>query len=144
MVFFSSLDIEFFAALIIAVIIGFCMGLERETRHKAAGVSTHILVIVGAMLFTFISSIVDQGGPGRIAGQVITGIGFLGAGLIFKEGGNVHNLTTAASIWYAAAVGMALGFGLYSIGIVAGIIGVFIPRIPSVQMLMRKNGEPGQ
>ena len=129
--FFSPLEMTFLLALALSVVIGFAIGLERETRHKAAGVSTHILVIAGAMLFTFLSQIVDSGAPSQIAAQVVTGIGFLGAGLILKDGLNVHNLTTAASIWFAAAIGMALGFGFYGIAIVAGIAAVFIPRIPT-------------
>src|SRR6185503_5900808 len=127
----GSLETEFIVALVLAIIIGFFIGVERETRHKAAGISTHILVIAGAMLFTFLSGLVD-GSPGVIAAQIVTGIGFLGAGLILKDGVNVHNLTTAASVWFAAAIGMALGFGFYAIAIIAGIIAVFIPRIPSV------------
>lgn len=130
-VLFGSLELEFLMALALSIVLGFAIGIERETRHKAAGVSTHILVVSGAMLFTFVSSVIDPSAPTQIAAQIVTGIGFLGAGLILKDGTNIHNLTTAASIWFAAAVGMAIGFGLYGIAIIAGIIGIFIPRIPS-------------
>lgn len=130
-VFFGPLEMEFLIALLLSIVIGFAIGLERETRHKAAGVSTHILVISGSMLFSLLSSVLDTAVPTQIAAQVVTGIGFLGAGLILKDGVNVHNLTTAASVWFAAAIGMALGFGFYGVALLAGIAAVFIPRIPS-------------
>jgi putative Mg2+ transporter-C (MgtC) family protein len=129
--FFGPLEIEFLFATALAVVIGFAIGIERETRHKAAGVSTHILVIIGSMLFSLMSLLISPDAPGQIAAQVVSGVGFLGAGLILKDGINVHNLTTAASVWFAAAIGMALGFGFYAVAIIAGIIAVFIPRIPS-------------
>lgn len=137
--FFGPLEMQFLFSLALAVIIGFIIGVERETRHKAAGISTHILVIAGAMLFTFLSALVDPMSTSRIASQVVVGIGFLGAGLILKDGVNIHNLTTAASVWYAAAIGLALGYGFYAIAVIAGIAAVFIPRIPS---LGRKRNEP--
>jgi putative Mg2+ transporter-C (MgtC) family protein len=130
---FGQLETEFLIALVLCLIAGFLIGAERETRHKAAGISTHILVIAGAMLFTFISSVIVSNSSATIAAQVVTGIGFLGAGLILKDGMNVHNLTTAASLWFAAAIGMAFGFGLYTIGIIATVAGIFVPRIPSLQ-----------
>lgn len=128
----SPIEIQFLIGLAASIVIGLVIGLERESRGKDAGISTHILVIGGSMLFTLISSIVDPASTSRIASQIIPGIGFLGAGLILKEGGNVHNLTTAASLWFSAAIGMALGFGLYVIAIIAGIACMLIPRIPSL------------
>jgi putative Mg2+ transporter-C (MgtC) family protein len=73
--------------------------------------------------------VVDPMSSSRIAAQIVSGIGFLGAGLILKEGHGVRNLTTAASIWFAGAIGMTIGYGYYSIAIISGIAGVFIPRI---------------
>ncbi len=129
-----SLDeITFLIALILSILAGLLMGIERETRHKDAGISTHILVIAGSMLFTYLSMRVDPTSTSRIAAQIVTGIGFLGAGLIIKEGIAVRNLTTAASLWYAAAIGMTFGFGYYFVGIVAAICGVAIPRIPHIE-----------
>jgi putative Mg2+ transporter-C (MgtC) family protein len=90
------------------------------------------------MLFTYLSMRVDPASTSRIAAQIVTGIGFLGAGLIIKEGVSVRNLTTSASLWFAAAIGMAFGFGYYFVGIVCAILGVLIPRIPH---LPRKMGE---
>jgi putative Mg2+ transporter-C (MgtC) family protein len=127
---FGANEITFISGLILSIIAGFCIGFERESRGKDAGISTHIFVIVGAMLFTFLSMSVDPASKSRIAAQIVTGIGFLGAGLILKDGANVKNLTTAASVWFSGAIGMAFGFGLYTIGIIAAIICIFVPKIP--------------
>lgn len=123
-------ELLFFAALCFSILAGLLMGVEREARHKDAGISTHILVITGSMLFTYLSMRVDAESPSRIAAQIVTGIGFLGAGLIIKEGTSVRNLTTAANLWYAAAIGMAFGFGYYFVGMVCAFLGVLIPRVP--------------
>lgn len=106
---------------IFCLIAGVIIGLDREKKGKAAGVSTHSLVACGAMLFTFISGMGD-GDPTRIAAQVVSGIGFLGAGIIMKREGTtrkVSNLTTAASIWFTAAIGMVIGFQLYTLAIIS-------------------------
>ncbi len=123
----------FLIALILSVFLGYIMGAERELRGKDAGISTHIFVIAGAMIFTLMSQWVDPASESRIAAQIVSGIGFLGAGLILKDGANVKNLTTAASIWFAGALGMAIGFGYYGIALIAGFVGVFIPRIRHFQ-----------
>ncbi len=123
-------EIRFFTALCFSILAGLIMGIEREARHKDAGISTHILVITGSMLFTFLSDMVESENSARIAAQVVSGIGFLGAGLIIKEGISVRNLTTAASLWFAAAIGMSFGFGFYLVGMVGALMGVLIPRIP--------------
>jgi putative Mg2+ transporter-C (MgtC) family protein len=117
----------------LAVFLGYLIGAERELRGKDAGISTNIFVISGAMLFTFMSMTVDPASESRIAAQIVSGIGFLGAGLILKDGASVRNLTTAASIWFAGAIGMAIGFGYYQIAVIAGIVSVFIPRIPHIK-----------
>lgn len=126
----TPFDASFLGGLILAVILGFIIGAERESRGKDAGISTHILVIAGAMFFTLISAAVDPASTSRIAAQIVTGIGFLGAGLIIKEGANVKNLTTAASLWFAAAIGMAIGFGFIVSAIIAAVASALIPRIP--------------
>jgi putative Mg2+ transporter-C (MgtC) family protein len=128
--FIGPLEVQFIIVLLFSIIIGFVIGAERESRGKDAGISTHILVIGGSALFTLLSAIVDPQSTSRIAAQIVTGIGFLGAGLILKEGVTVKNLTTAASLWFAAGIGMALGFGLYAIAIIAGIVSTVIPRFP--------------
>lgn len=117
--------------LALSVVFGFLIGLERESRGKPAGISTHCFVIGGAALFTYLSLAVDPNSPARIAAQVITGVGFLGAGMILKsEEGTVTNLTTAAAVWFAAALGMAVGFGWYLVGGISTVYAVLVPRIP--------------
>jgi putative Mg2+ transporter-C (MgtC) family protein len=127
----GPLEIEFLLGLGLSIVLGYMIGAERELRDKDAGISTHILVIAGAMLFTLLSSTIEQT-DARIAAQIVTGIGFLGAGLILKDGTNVRNLTTAASLWLAAALGMAIGYGFYVIAIAAALIGALVPRIPNL------------
>jgi putative Mg2+ transporter-C (MgtC) family protein len=129
----DPVTLAFTIDLLIGVALGFLIGAERELRNKDAGISTHTFVISGAMLFTFMSATVDPASQSRIAAQIVTGIGFLGAGLIIKDGANVKNLTTAASIWFAGAIGMAIGFGYHQIAIIAAIASVLIPRIPHVR-----------
>ncbi|RJR26787.1 MgtC/SapB family protein [candidate division WWE3 bacterium] len=131
-------EINLLINLILSLFAGFIIGSERESRGKDAGISTHSFVITGAMLFTFLSSVVDPMSTSRIAAQIVSGIGFLGAGLILKEGSNVRNLTTAASIWYAGAIGMAFGFNYRLIGIMATIAAALIPKIPHIN---KKNPE---
>lgn len=128
----GPLEIEFLVKIGVAIACGLMIGLEREFRHKPAGISTQSLVIVGAMMFAFLSGKLDSGDPGRIAAQIVSGVGFLGAGIILKseQKGKITNLTTAASIWYGAAVGMAIGFGFYVISVIATICAVVINRIP--------------
>ncbi len=108
------------------VLAGVCSGLigyERETARKSAGLRTHTLVGVGAAVFS-IASIIGFEGPdqSRIAAQIVTGIGFLGAGAIFREGAFVHGLTTAAGLWVVASLGMAAGAGSYWLAIIGGAV----------------------
>ncbi len=125
-----NIAINFVVNVSFCVLAGTLIGVERESRGKDAGISTHTLVILGSMLFTYLSTIVEPGDDTRIAAQVVTGIGFLGAGLILKEGTTVRNLTTAASLWFSAAIGMTFGFGLYIVGTVATLIAILTLRIP--------------
>ncbi len=135
--FSDPLVIRFAVDLIIAIVLGALIGAEREVRGKDAGMSTHIFVICGAMLFTLMSMSVDPASQSRIAAQIVTGIGFLGAGLILKDGPRVRNLTTAASIWFAGAIGMTLGFGHHEIAFIATVASILIPRIPHVRKEVR-------
>ncbi len=103
-------------ALLLSVVLGGLIGLERELHGHPAGLRTHILVAVGATLLTLVSvNLVSPDGarsdPGRIAAQIVVGIGFLGAGAIIREGASIRGLTTAASIWTTAAIGLAVGAG---------------------------------
>lgn len=131
---FGTKELEFVIKISIALLCGVLIGLERELKGKPAGISTQSLVIIGAMMFAFMSHI-STGDPSRIAAQIVSGIGFLGAGIILKseKKGKVSNLTTAASIWFSAAVGMSIGFGYYFIAIFTTMVAVLINRIPHVK-----------
>ncbi len=126
----TGYEIPFLIKLGACLVAGFLIGVERESRHKPAGISTHTFVIAGAMLFSLLSTVLGRGDPGRIAAQIVTGVGFLGAGIILKEGSRLQNVTTASSIWFAAAIGMAIGFGWYVIAAIATLFSVLVPRIP--------------
>ncbi|MFB3069550.1 MAG: MgtC/SapB family protein [Gemmatimonadales bacterium] len=108
-----DLRLDLLLHLVLAVILGGAIGLERELQQKAAGLRTNILICAGAALFTELSltMTVEFGDPSRIAAQIVTGVGFLGAGAIIQGRGIVTGLTTAATMWLVAAIGMAVGFG---------------------------------
>lgn len=112
--------------LLLSVLLGFSIGLERKMRSKEAGIRTHTIVCFGAALMTIISKYIGNGDPGRIAAQIVSGVGFLGAGMIVFKQHEVKGLTTAAGIWAAAGVGMACGAGFFilSIGATALLITV--------------------
>lgn len=122
----TLLPLTVFFRLLLSLIIGTMIGLERELSRQPAGLRTHILICVGSTLVMLISIYLPQshigmptGDPGRIAAQVVSGIGFLGAGAIVKMGANIRGLTTAASIWAIAALGLAAGSGM----LLAALIG---------------------
>ena len=98
--------------LALAVVAGGLVGLEREIVHRPAGIRTHMLVCFGSTLFALVTNEIIPTENGRIIAGVATGIGFLGAGTIFKSKNDVHGLTTAASIWTVAAIGLGIGYGL--------------------------------
>ena len=126
----SDVEMRAIFGLILSLVAGYIIGIERESRGKDAGISTHSMVVAGSAMFTLISAAVDPASTSRIAAQVVTGVGFLGGGMILKEGSVVKNLTTAASLWVSASIGMAFGFGLYFLGIVSTFIVAIIPRLP--------------
>ena len=111
--------------LLLAMLLGGIIGAERERKNRSAGFRTHILVTVGSCMFMIVSismpmmistmpnGIVNNADPGRIAAQVVSGIGFLGAGAIIQDKGKIRGLTTAASLWVVAAIGLAVGAGMY-------------------------------
>ena len=113
-----SIYFEEAAQVSVAFIIGAIIGLEREFRSKPAGFRTMILICVGSCLYTIISKDIGGDHTDRIASNIVTGIGFIGAGVIFKEGITVNGLTTAALIWVTAALGMAIGYHNYPLAIV--------------------------
>lgn len=119
--------------LVVALFCGGLIGLERELKNKSAGIKTNMLICVGSMLFTTISVLIgtdSEGGrvgdPGRIGAQIVSGIGFLGGGAILQSKENVLGLTTAASIWLVAAIGMLVGVGQLETALFVSVLMVFV------------------
>ena len=101
--------------IFLAIVLGGALGMERQYHDKPAGYATNCLICVGAMLFTILSEYMGAAGgdPGRIAAQIVTGVGFIGAGSILRDGNKISGLTTAAGVWLVAAIGMTIGYGQY-------------------------------
>ncbi|MDY0395284.1 MgtC/SapB family protein [Virgibacillus halophilus] len=127
----GNLDIEFLIRIILAGVLGALIGLEREKRFKEAGLRTHFLVAIGSAIIMIISKygfadVIGKEGfeldPSRIAAQVVSGVGFLGAGMILVQRQSIHGLTTAAGIWTTAGIGLAIGAGLYEVGIAGSVL----------------------
>ena len=119
--------------VLIAVIAGSVIGYEREKHRQRVGIRTVAIVCVGACIFTLASiyGFTGQAGavdPSRIAAQVVVGVGFIGAGVMFREGASVRGLTTAATIWFAAAVGVIAGAGMYVLTAAATVLAFLILR----------------
>jgi putative Mg2+ transporter-C (MgtC) family protein len=115
-------DIELIRRLLTAALLGAVLGFEREIKQKSAGLRTNVLIAVGSALFTAMSYELAEGDtadPSRVAAQIVTGIGFLGAGAIMRTGSGVQGLTTAATVWVNAAVGVAAGGGEYHLAFIA-------------------------
>ena len=119
-------DLELLGRLLLAAVLGGAIGAERELNDQAAGLRTHMLLTIGACLFTLVSAYGFGGGvgtdPSRLAAQIVTGIGFLGGGAIVRHGLTVKGLTTAASIWATASVGVAIGAGRYVLGVGGAVL----------------------
>jgi putative Mg2+ transporter-C (MgtC) family protein len=115
-------------SVILAVVLGAVVGLEREIRGKAAGLRTNVLICLGAAVFTIISERMAGGQDSitRIAAQIVTGVGFLGAGAVIQDRGGIHGLTTAATIWLVASVGMACGAKLYLLAVISTLIAIVV------------------
>jgi len=115
-------------SIILAVVLGAVVGLEREIRGKAAGLRTNVLICLGAAVFTIISERMagDKDSITRIAAQIVTGVGFLGAGAVIQDRGGIHGLTTAATIWLVASVGMACGAKLYLLAVISTLIAIVV------------------
>ena len=119
-------------AMLISTLLGTLIGFERQMGRKPAGMRTHTLVCLGSTMFVLLTkhAIVDIGGPSldptRMIHGVITGVGFLGAGSIMRQEGSVHGLTTAASVWIVAAVGVAVGVHAYQLAIVGTVLALLV------------------
>lgn len=121
---FTPAHADHLIRILFAIILGGAIGLERERHDKPAGFRTIILICLGACIFTIVSQVGGNGvgDPGRVAAQVVTGIGFLGAGAIIHDRGSVLGLTTAATIWAVAAIGMAAGFGKLGLAVIGTVM----------------------
>ena len=130
-----SIDWVLITRLVIAGLLGAAIGLEREFRAKEAGVRTHFIVALGSALFMIISQYAfgdKQHDAARVAAQVVSGIGFIGAGVIIFQRNVVRGVTTAAGLWVAAAIGMACGDGMYSVAVAATVLTLFCLEIMHV------------
>jgi len=139
----TGYELRFLVDIGISLAAGFVIGLERELKGKPVGIGTNCLVIGGTAIFTFLSSVVDPNSTSRIAAQVVTGIGFLGAGVILKSESDkrVTNLTTAAVIWFAASLGMAIGYEYYFLAAVGTAFAIGVSRIPKITRITKKDEE---
>ena len=123
--------------LVLAVIAGGLIGLEREVVHRPAGIRTHMLVCFGAALFVLVTAQTLPNEVARIIAGVATGVGFLGAGTIFKSKNDVQGLTTAASVWTVAAVGLAVGLGYYLMTVIAVILILIILHLNKLEFFQK-------
>lgn len=136
------LPLDSLVRLTLAVLAGGFVGLEREMRRQTAGLRTHILICAGACLLMMLSiwlpqSVgLDKGDPGRIAAQVVSGIGFLGAGAFIKIGHNVKGMTTAASLWVVAAIGLTIGAGMWQAALIT--LGFALIALAALEPVERK------
>jgi putative Mg2+ transporter-C (MgtC) family protein len=134
---------ELFLRLALATVLGGAIGLEREYHRKPAGLRTNILIALGSALFSVMSLEIGTaaGSSDRIAAQVVTGIGFLGAGAILHSGKDVQGLTTASTIWVNAAIGMEAGLGSYTLSIAgAAVTVVVLALLPLVERFFERRG----
>ncbi len=131
---FMLVDNDILIRVIVSVILGSIIGLEREITNKSAGLRTQILVCLGSCVFTILSiygfatavTLYPLGDPSRVAAQIITGIGFIGAGTVLRQGFTITGLTTASTLWIVAAIGMACGCGKIGLAVIATLIAVII------------------
>ena len=124
----STVTIEFLIRILYALLAGVIIGIEREWRLRSAGLPTNTLVAIGATTYVMASTLLtsELGDPSRVLGQIATGVGFLGAGVIMRDGINIHGLNSAATIWCSAAVGALIGLDLIKEAFIAAGIVVFI------------------
>ncbi len=129
--------IDVILRLLLAAALGAGIGYQRERANKPAGLRTHILICLGSALFTVVSMFGFGGNadPSRVAAGIVTGIGFIGAGVILRgvRGDHIVGITTAASVWVTAAIGLAAGAGMYLVSFIAAVISVLVLMIPRVK-----------
>ena len=129
-----QLDLELFFRIIVACLLGCLIGWERE-KHRTvvtAGIRTYGAISLGSCAFGIVSLLIVNSDPSRVAAQVVTGIGFLGGGIIFRQGDYITGLTTAATLWATAAVGLSVAFGMYLIALLTAVLIyllLYLPRL---------------
>jgi putative Mg2+ transporter-C (MgtC) family protein len=137
---------EALSRLLLAALLGAGVGVEREYRQKPAGLRTNVLIALGSALFAIASRQFrpPDGSTDRVAAQIVTGVGFLGAGAILRGRDGVHGLTTAATIWLNAAIGMAVGLGLYTIAVAAEIVALIVLLVlPTLERWINRHSSGG-
>ncbi len=136
-IFITGSEMEIILRLVVSLLLGFIIGIDRELTNKSAGLRTHILLSLGSTIFTIISiygfsNIMDFDGstrlndPARVAAQILTGIGFIGGGVVLHHGVSIYGLTTAASLWITASVGMAVGTGSYKVATISTLMAFLV------------------
>ena len=116
------MDLLIISKLLLSAFLGGLVGLERQNHNKSSGIRTMALISLGACVFSIVSFSFPEADPTRIIAQIVTGIGFLGAGIIFKSGMNVYGLTSAATIWCTASLGVLVGIGMYQLAVTLTLI----------------------
>ena len=133
--FITSFQLELLLRIFLAALCGLCIGYERMNHYKAAGVKTHMIVGLSSALIMIVSKYgfpdVPEYDAARVAAQVVSGVGFIGAGIIFRKNMSIQGLTTAAGIWATAGTGLALGSGMYFIGMVGTALYIVLCEYPS-------------
>lgn len=135
--FTDNYPIEMLIRVILATLLGLIIGLERQLTHKAAGLRTQTLVCLGSAVFTMMSLygfvpdnhqgwLHREADPSRVAAQILAGVGFIGGGAVLKQGLNIYGITTAATLWMSASIGMAIGCGQYWVGIIAALVSLIL------------------
>lgn len=146
--FLSPLDLELMGRVLLAFVLGGIVGYEREQTGRPAGLRTHMLVCAGSVCFTvagiygFLTPASVNRDPARVAAQIVSGVGFLGAGTIFRTPSTIRGLTTAASVWLVAAVGMLIGTGMYAVAIFTTLLGYAALSWLRTPPKRRRYGEP--
>ena len=131
---------DFIFKVLIVLILSSILGLEREVRHKAAGIRTHILVALASFTFTYFSlSYFDKMDAARIIANILVGMGFIGAGTIIKENEKVIGITTAASLWFVTSIGILVGLNYIEEAIVLSLVGFFVLMSKEIYSLILKN-----